>query len=88
MRGTPFKILAVAIISIVFSSHAHAFARQFNQDNNPGVFHSKGSSAELCLFVSSRQGALMIQPHCMVSSSSHNIEAITVTEDSTTLASE
>ena len=63
------KTLTV-LLACSLSSQAWAFAREFNQNNSASVFQAE-SSAELCLFVSSRQGILMIQPHCMVSSSSH-----------------
>ncbi len=52
-------------------AQAQAFAREFKQNQQPGVFHPEKSNAKLCLFVYSRQGALLIQPHCMVSTSSH-----------------
>lgn len=74
MVSVSLRCLGVAALTIVWSSQAWSFAREFNQDNDPSVFHAE-SSAELCLFVRSRQGILMIQPHCMVSSSSHSVPA-------------
>ena len=69
---TPSTILsAVLTLSLFYAASAQAFAREFTQDKHPSVFHPENSTAELCLFVYRRQGALMIQPHCMVSTSSH-----------------
>lgn len=63
---------AVLACSLLYTSQALGFAREFSQDKKPGVFHSEKSNAKLCLFVYRRQGMLMIQPHCMVSVSSHS----------------
>lgn len=68
-------------LAVLYGAQAHPFTREFNQDNEPGVFHEGNSSAELCLFVFSRQGALLIQPHCMVSSSSHNNVAVATKDE-------
>ena len=71
MRTILTSLAAASLIGLVVSNDAYAFAREFNQDNHPSAFQSE-TSAELCLFVRSRQGVLMIQPYCMVSSSSHS----------------
>jgi hypothetical protein len=67
------KLLKSAIIAsvLIYTAQSQAFVREFTQNDDPSVFHAENSSAELCLFVYSRQGVLMIQPHCMVSTSSH-----------------
>ena len=70
---TRHKILCAAAgcVALLGSSQAWPFAREFNQDNSVNMFHAT-SPAQLCLFVRNREGFLMIQPHCMVSTSSHS----------------
>lgn len=79
------RLLFIVLVTSLWSTQASAFAREFNQDNHPSVFHAETSS-ELCLFVRSRQGILMIQPHCMVSASS-NSASVRLDQDDRTEAS-
>jgi len=80
----PASILSAVLtltLALVYSSSAQAFAREFTQDKHPSVFHPENSTAELCLFVYRRQGALMIQPYCMVSVSSQTQAAVSRNRD-------
>ncbi len=66
---------AILTAALVYTAGAHSFTREFTQDNNPSVFHDTSTNTELCLFVFSRHGALLVQPHCMKSGSSHRQES-------------
>ncbi len=74
-------LAAIFSVTLLAPASAQAFAREFTQDRHPGVFHAEKSSAKLCLFVYRRQGALMIQPHCMVSISSHQQASLSRAQD-------
>ncbi len=82
MKTISTILSAVFTLSLFYAASAQAFAREFTQDLRPGVFHQENSSAELCLFVYRRQGALLIQPHCMVSTSSHRQVSVSSREAS------